>query len=148
MTFTLEYDSADLARLQRALDKLDVEHLAKPMYSEIGKDIADKAGLYPQWTDSPPPYPYWVRGRGWQYASGKNSGTSQDMRNQWKTIIGTNDLIIRNTATYAWDVIGPGQKPVHKQHGWKLLFEEAVKALPGIIKKLEARALKLWEETR
>ena len=148
MTFTMEYDSADLARLHRALGNLDMQHLAAPMFRQIGDDIGGKAGVYPQWTDSAPPWPYWKRGTGWEYASGKNSGTSQRLGNQWRTIIGINTITIKNEATYAGYVHGPEQAEVHKTHGWLKLYETAVKELPGVIKKLEARALKIWETTR
>jgi hypothetical protein len=147
MTFTLEYDSADLARLQRALDKMDMQHLAQPMFQQIGDDIGGKAGVYPQWTDTAPPWPYWKRGSGWISASGKSSGTSQRLGDQWRTIVGIDTITIKNAATYAGYVHGPEQTEVHKTHGWLKLLDVAIKELPGVIKKLEARALKLWNET-
>ena len=153
--FVLEWDSADLARLQRALDKLDEEHLARPMYYEIGTTIHKAAGVYPSWTDSPP-FPYYIRGRGTQFSANYNDESSGNMRERWYVNVYPGYLKVGNDAgfggpkgPYAYLVHGDDtQTAVHRAHGWKRLLETAKEVFPGIIRKLEARALALWEQTR
>ena len=147
MTIQVEYNAADLARLNRALDKLDMEHLVKPMFSQIGVTVYEEARVRPSWVDSAPPFPYWIRGVGWQYASGRNDQSSQNSYNRWYTKPGKDYVIVGNAATYAGYVHGPDQAPVHTKHGWRKLYESAVKVLPGIIRKLEIRAKALWDQT-
>lgn len=147
MTLQIEYDAADLARLHRALGKLDMQHLVKPMFSQIGTTVYEEVRVRPDWVDSPPPYPYWIRGKGWQYASGWNDQSSQNSYNRWYTKTGPDYLIVGNAATYASDVFGPDQMQVHAKHGWRKLYESAVKVLPEVIRKLEARAKALWDQT-
>lgn len=142
-----EWDSEDLARLDRALSKLDEEDLARPMYYEIGSTIHKAAGVYPQWTDSPP-YPYYIRGRGTQYSESYNDQRSENLRERWWVKVFPHYLKVGNAASYAGWVHGEEQTETHKKHGWKKLLDTAKKEMPGIIKKLEARALKLWEQTR
>jgi len=145
--FVMEWDSEDLARLQRALDKLDEEHLARPMYYEIGTTIHKAAGIYPTWTDSPP-YPYYIRGRGTQFSAGYNDEKSQNLRERWWVSVFPGYLKVGNAATYAGWVHGEEQTSTHADHGWKKLLQTAKEVMPGVIKKLEARALALWEQAR
>ena len=141
-----EWDPADLARVQRAMDKLDEEHLARPMYYQMGTTISAAAGLYPMWTDSPP-YPYYIRGRGTQYSAGYNDLKSENLGKQWGTSVYPGYLKIKNAASYAGWVHGEEQTATHKAHGWKQLLQTAKDEMPGLIKKLEARALQLWNGT-
>jgi len=143
----LEWDSQDLARLQRALDKLDEEHLARPMYSEIGTTIHKAAGVYPSWYDTPP-YPYYIRGRGTQWSASYNDERSQNLRERWWVQVFPNYLKVGNAATYAGYVHGEEQTDTHRRHGWKKLLQTAKDVMPAVIKKLEARALALWEQAR
>lgn len=144
---TLEWDSADLARLQRALEKLDEEHLARPMYYEIGSTIHKAAGVYPAWHDTPP-YPYYIRGRGTQFSASYNDQKSENLGKRWYVKVFPHYLLVGNAASYAGWVHGEEQTATHQSHGWKKLLETAKQELPGVIKKLEDRAQKLWEQAR
>ena len=98
-------------------------------------------------TDSPP-YPYYIRGTGTQWSKSYNDQKSENRGKRWYVKVFPSYLIVGNAATYAGYVHGPEQTDVHGKHGWRKLYETAVKELPAIIKKLEARALALWEGTR
>jgi len=149
MTVELVYDSEDMARLQRTLAKLDSKHLFGDMANAIGMDIRGKASVYPPASAAnAPPYPYYERG--WGTRTGPSSGrqTSERLSTKWYHTVYPDYLKIGNVATYAGYVHGEEQNPIHGHRGWKKLLDVAKEQLPGIIKKLEAQALKIWETTR
>jgi hypothetical protein len=148
MTITVEFDSADLARLHRALDKLDAKHLVQPHMEAIGKDIYGVMQVYPPegpWNR--PPAPYYVRGVGTQTAEGYNRGGSQDMQHKWYAKVYPNYLVVGNKATYSGYIHGPEQVSWAPKHGWRKLLDVAKERLPAIVKKLEQQAKDLWDRT-
>jgi hypothetical protein len=145
----LVFDSEDFARLQRTLAKLDQEHIFKPMANAIGMDIRGVASVYPPASEANrPPYPFYERG--WGTRTGPNSGrqTSERLSTKWYHTVFPDYLKIGNTASYAGYVHGEEQNPIHAHRGWKKLLAVAKERLPGIIRKLEAQALKVWESTQ
>lgn len=107
---------------------------------EASNEILNTEGLrgYPPSTAANrPPAPYYIRGRGTQYASGRNRGESENLGKQWvRTRSGSYGIRISNRASYAWAVHGhkAGKKQARAMGriGWRKLFDVAKEKIPEI----------------
>lgn len=102
---------------------------------EITNEILDTKGLrnYPPETSAnKPPVPYYIRGRGTQYAFG-NAGNSERLGSQWKSVpYGKLGMKIFNDVSYAAKVHGEAQSPNMARIGWAQLFKTAVSKIGTI----------------
>jgi hypothetical protein len=90
---------------------------------EAGTEIIETQGLksYPPATSANmPPTPYYIRGRGMQYAN-SNDGRSERYGTQWNIKIKPYGVIIGNRASYA-PFVGGDPPALHmSRKGWKSL---------------------------
>jgi len=84
-----------------------------------------------------PPTPYYIRGRGTQYAS-RNTGTSERLGTQFYTEAEGMNTTIGNRASYADYVVGEGQAHFMAPKGWRKLFEVAEEKKTQIAKVYQA----------
>lgn len=92
---------------------------------QASDEILNTRGLrnYPPETDANrPPTPYYIRGRGTQYASG-NKGNSERYGSQWRTTTRGYTTTIGNRASYARHVGGERQARAMGRIGWRKLVE-------------------------
>jgi len=95
--------------------------------AEASEEILNTEGLrnYPPHTDANlPPAPYYIRGRGMQYASG-NAENSERYGTLWNTATSGYRTTIGNRATYAPYLGGEKQARAMKPIGWRKLFDVA-----------------------
>jgi hypothetical protein len=94
---------------------------------EAGNEILNTEGLrnYPPSTPAnQPPTPYYIRGRGTQYAN-SNSGSSERYGTQWNVTTRGYTTTIGNRASYA-PYVGGDKQPQHMaDKGWRKLFAVA-----------------------
>jgi len=81
--------------------------------------------------------PYYVRGKGTQYAS-YNRGNSERLGTQFYTQAAGLNTKIGNRASYARYVVGEGQARFMAPKGWRKLFDVAKEKVPQIKKVYEA----------
>jgi len=151
----IEWKSEDLARLHRTLERLELKHWWPKAADAIGLEVRGVMAKYPPTGPyNRPPYPYYQRGYGTVYAPAEGSRarrgrqTSQKMNLRWYHTVYPDYLVIGNDATYAPYIHGAEQVWWAPRHGWRKLLDVAKNLVPHIIKKLEAQAVKIWEETR
>jgi len=88
----------------------------------------------PETAANRPPTPYYIRGRGMQYASG-NKGNSERLGTQWYTkAIGWGGAEIGNRASYARWVHGEEQANAMAKIGWRRLVDVAREKTGEIIR--------------
>jgi len=108
---------------------------------ESAKDvILPTQGLqnYPPLTAAnAPPVPYYIRGRGTQYAT-RNLENSELLGKQWVVQRKGFNTVIGNTASYARYVHGEEQAKAMAGIGWKKLFDTAKEKLKDIQKVYQA----------
>ena len=107
---------------------------------EAGTEVLDTKGLrrYPPATAAnKPPTPYYIRGRGTQYASGNRGGSERLGTQFYIKRIGYNTEI-GNPASYAKWVVGEQQASAMAPKGWRKLFDVATEKLPKIQKIFQA----------
>lgn len=95
---------------------------------EAADEILDTPGLraYPPLTAANlPPAPYYIRGRGTQYASGRNRGESQRLGTRFYVRADPGRTVIGNTASYAEHVVGFEQAFAMFVIGWRRLYDVA-----------------------
>jgi len=96
---------------------------------EISDEILTTKGLrlYPPSTPANlPPIPYYVRGRGMQVSSSRNTMSSERLGTRWVTIpYGQTGMKIGNSTSYAPHVHGENQAAHMKRKGWRKLYETA-----------------------
>ena len=103
---------------------------------ESANVILGTVGLrsYPPNTDANlPPTPYYIRGRGMQYASG-NAANSERYGSKWTVKTTGYGTTIGNSASYAPRLAGPNQPPHFARIGWRKLVDVATEKLPQITK--------------
>lgn len=94
---------------------------------EAGEEIIGTRGLksYPPASEAnAPPTPYYIRGRGMQYAK-SNSGKSERYGTQYYVKSSGLDTIVGNRASYAVSVGGEYQHAYHAARGWRKLTDVA-----------------------
>jgi len=108
---------------------------------EAAKDvILPTEGLqnYPPATAAnAPPVPYYIRGRGTQYAT-RNLMNSEKLGMRWAVVRRAFNTHIGNIASYARYVHGEEQAEAMKSIGWKKLFDTAKEKLKDIQKVYQA----------
>lgn len=93
-----------------------------------------------------PPTPYYIRGRGMQYASG-NTNTSERLKTQFYTKkSGAYSTEIGNRASYAKFVVGEEQAYFMKPKGWRKLADVAREKMADINKIYDAWIEKLLRD--
>ena len=114
---------------------------------ETGAEIIETPGLgkYPSATDANrPPTPYYIRGRGMEYASGSDY-KSEQYGKQWNVKTYADKVVIGNRSSYA-KFVGGDKQPMHMHlKGWRQLANVARMKIPvirRIYEKWIARALK------
>ena len=85
-----------------------------------------------------PPTPFYVRGRGTQYASGRNDASSENLGKQWYVKAGAAYTEIGNRASYARYVVGQRQARHMKLIGWLRLVDVARDRMRDITKVYQA----------
>jgi hypothetical protein len=138
-----------LEELQRAIERFPREvekYLGAAGLQAANKVVLPTEGLkkYPPATgaNAPPP-PYYIRGRGTQYASGRNSGKSERYGTRWYAKRNGYGTEIGNTASYARWLAGDEQARHMAPKGWRKLTEVVEEKMPEIIKVYQAWVDKL-----
>ena len=104
-----------------------------------GSDLLKTKGLrnYPPSTAANlPPTPYYIRGRGTQYAS-RNAGDSERLGTQWTIQRRGYSTHIGNRASYAKWVHGDEQASWMANIGWRKLKEVAKEKIKPITRKYQ-----------
>lgn len=108
---------------------------------ESAKDvILPTEGLqnYPPTTAAnEPPVPYYIRGRGTQYAT-RNLMNSERVGTKWTIVRRGFNTIIGNPVSYSRYLHGDEQAKAMKSIGWKKLFDTAKEKLKDIQKVYQA----------
>lgn len=145
---TVKITNAD--QVQRALEQAPQTMLAA--LNQAGREAAeriilDTEGLkrYPPASAANlPPTPYYVRGRGTQYATG-NAYNSERLGTQFYVRSANASTYIGNRTSYAPFVIGPAQSRVMARLGWRKLEDvarEKIDAVASVYQAWVDRALK------
>ena len=145
----LEYNPQDLARLARAMDNLKAQNLMRSQWNVLGMEIIDAVSPYPgeTWRNWDGGRGYWYE-RGYGYRGSKDVGrTSAPLGKKWYQTVFPNYLKVGNWAEYADEVQGEKQTMMFAVIGWKRLSVTAKEILPKFVKKLEAYALRVWNNT-
>ena len=120
---SVEIDPDDLRELMKDLKALRPDNLVKPNLDPMGKKIIQIAGKYPP----PSGYPRTGHlGRSWIHQ-----------------VFGL-DLKIGNLASYAGWVHGQEQITVHRNRGWKRVFEVMEEQVSKLLDKIQKEIDKLW----
>lgn len=135
---TIEVDVADLMRALEQAPR-EVERALKRAGLESANKILNTRGLksYPEPTSANfPPTPYYIRGRGTQYAKG-NKGESERYGAQWNVRYQdlNTSVTIGNRASYAKYLAGDEQARAMGKIGWKKL-KEVARDMLGEIKSI------------
>lgn len=108
---------------------------------EAAKDvILPTEGLqnYPPATAAnEPPVPYYIRGRGTQYAT-RNLMNSERVGTRWTVVRRAFNTVIGNPVSYSRYLHGEEQAEAMKAIGWKKLFDVAKEKLKAIQKVYQA----------
>ena len=121
-----------------------------------GKETADNVlavqGLrrYPPMTQAnQPPPPYYIRGRGMQVSSSRNTGKSERLGTRWDVKqFGRLGIEISNPVSYAEWVHGERQARAMRRIGWKKLSEvakEKAKTIEAIYNKWVNKLLERYK---
>lgn len=144
MTITI-----DVSGLTGAL--ADVERITNKRAINAGlTDVADHVrrvvSKYPPETSANrPPAPFYIRGRGTKYKSGRLRLTSEDLLHRWEIrTLSWDEVLLRNDASYAIYVHGDRQPLFHKRRGWRRA-EHVVRAEQDKIGRIFVKA---WESYR
>lgn len=118
-----------IEKLVKAFNKFphEIERTMSAAGEEASNEILDEQGLrkYPPATPAnSPPTPYYVRGKGTQYAS-YNKLNSEKLGTQWAIESKGFRTKISNRASYAKWVHGDEQARAMERIGWKKLFDVA-----------------------
>ena len=135
----IQIEVKGLDRILKALDRFPGQ-IGKYI-GQAGQEASDRVILptqglkkYPPPTAAnAPPVPYYVRGKGTQYAS-YNRGNSERLGTQFYTQPGLQTKI-GNRASYAKYVVGENQASFMAPKGWRKLFDVA-KEKTGDIRKV------------
>ncbi len=118
-------------RVMRALERFPqrTQQYMSSAGEEAGKMIIREKGLQtypPETAANYPPTPYYIRGRGKQYAT-HNDGKSRNLGKQFYVKADRMNTVIGNsTIEYAQYVIGDEQKANMARIGWRKLADVAV----------------------
>ena len=119
--------------------------------AEAAKDvILPTEGLqnYPPITEANmPPVPYYIRGRGTQYAT-RNLGNSERLGTRWIVERKGFSTVIGNPVSYARYVHGEEQADAMKGIGWRKLFDVAKQKIKAIQKVYQAWVNKTIKDLR
>ena len=102
---TIEIDAKDLMKALNQAPR-EIERALKRAGLEAARNVVNTRGLksYPSATSAnSPPFPYYIRGRGTQYKSGKNDGKSERYGTMWNVKYGemNKSVTLGNRASYA-----------------------------------------------
>jgi len=139
----IQIEVKGLDRILKALDKFPGQ--IQRYIGQAGQESADRVILpteglkkYPSASAAnAPPTPYYIRGKGTQYAS-YNRGNSERLGTQFYTEVAGMSTKIGNRASYAKYVVGEGQARFMAPKGWRKLFDVAKEKVPQIKKVYEA----------
>ena len=127
---------------------LEIARSIKGAGEESAAEILDTQGLrlYPPATSANlPPVPYYVRGRGTQYAT-KNAHNSERYGSKWTVKTRGTGTTISNTASYAHFLAGSyDQSATIARIGWRKLIDvarEKIGRIRDIYSKWTERALR------
>ena len=133
-TVTIRIEGLDQLKANFARLKNEIDQTVGAAGKEAAKEILDTEGLrkYPPATAAnAPPTPYYVRGRGMQYAN-SNNGKSERYGSQWTVESQGFQTTISNRASYAPYLGGdPPAKPM-AAIGWRSLLAVAKEKIPEI----------------
>lgn len=122
MTINLDIKMKDLQQAIRKAPAI-IAWALKGAGKEAGKEVVETKGLqnYPSETSANhPPTPYYIRGRGMQYASG-NDYRSERYGTQFNVKVYGDRTVIGNRASYA-PFVGGDPPALHmSKKGWKSL---------------------------
>jgi len=125
-----------LPDLQAAIKKapLEIARAIKGAGEESANEILDTRGLrsYPPNTSANlPPTPYYIRGRGTQYAT-KNAKNSERYGTKFTVRTTGYGTVIGNSASYSPYLAGEEQAQAMGEIGWRRLIDVAREKLPQI----------------
>ena len=126
-----------LEELQAKLGKLAAMQFLAPIIKASAEELKGLADVYPSASSAnQPPAPYYKRGYGVVYASGKGKKTSQMMNRKWLVKASGFSATVVNTASYAQYVIGDRQAWFHQARGWKLITTAAQQESPRLVARI------------
>jgi len=136
MTDPIEIEIVGLDRIMTAFDQFpkQVARNFSMAAHEAGNEILDTTGLrdYPNETAAnQTPTPYYIRGRGMQYAT-RNDGRSENLGKQFYIRREGSTATIGNRASYAKWVIGQTQAGHMAAKGWRKMAEVAKEKIDSI----------------
>lgn len=127
-----------LDKLVKAFDKWprEIRKNIEAAGREASDEILNTEGLRnypPETAANRPPAPFYIRGRGTQYASGRNTLTSENLGKKWLTTVKGYFTRIGNIASYAkWLHSDKLQARAMGRIGWRKLFDVAREKIPEI----------------
>ena len=135
---SLQIEIEGLDKLLKAFEKFP-KKVARNMSQaghQAGNELLDTEGLRnypPETAANMPPTPYYIRGRGTQYAS-RNAADSERLGSQWSIKRRGYSTHIGNRASYAKWVHGQQQARAMSRIGWKQLRKTAKEKIKDITK--------------
>ncbi len=147
----IKVEITGLKELEAAIQKFPRE--SQKYLSAAGKEAASKVILpteglkkYPPSTAAnAPPTPYYIRGRGTQYAS-RNNMSSERLGTQFYVKSANYQTEIGNRASYAKYVVGEEQAHWMGPIGWRKLKDVAEEKMTNIVKVFDAWVNKLLKD--
>lgn len=139
----LQIEVKGIDKLMKAFARFPREiarYMSQAGHESANRVILPTKGLQnypPETAANKPPTPYYIRGRGMQYAK-RNNFSSENLGKQWYAQRTGADMRIGNRASYARWVHGEEQAKAMGRIGWKKLFETAKEKLDDIRKVYEA----------
>jgi len=135
MTIDIKVEGLD--KLEKALERFPkkIDKNLKQAGKDAAEEILDTQGLrrYPPATAANlPPAPYYQRGSGTIYASGKSSGTSENYGKKWNVEAQRYTTRISNSASYAPYLAGEQQARAMQRLGWRKIFDVAKEKMSRI----------------
>jgi len=131
---TIEIRPEGFDKLERALHQFP-DAIDRNMINagkEAAEEVLETEGLrrYPPATAAnQPPAPYYQRGSGTIYASGRSSGTSENYGKKWNVQASRYNTEISNSASYAPYLAGEQQAKHMQRLGWRKLIDVAKEKL-------------------
>lgn len=132
----------------RKIDKIESPKLRRDAL-QVGLNVAHEIiSEYPPQAAPSSKRGKYIRGKGWQTASGKQYYTSQDLGAKWNTRVTNDKGILGNAASYAPYVQGsrrtkPGQARLHDRNNWKSIDDlEKPPHIDKIVARMEREVAK------
>ncbi len=130
MTDKIDLDIKGMDKIVAGFKKFPRE-IAKNMSQaghQAGSELLREEGLQnypPEGRGNHPPAPYYKRGTGMQYASGRNDNSSENLKKRWTVKRKGSAVEIANSASYGNKIHGEAQPRHLAKIGWRKLVSTA-----------------------